>query len=147
MTQWSLALWVLASNVAKLRFLTECFSTWGYIVSQQMRSFELVHEEDTLTVIYAIFKVCWLWVGWNASLCVWKLKDLSLEIGLLVLVQGTILNSAEKPFSSSIVLLPFCHCSFGRNYPHKYSWSRWMQRRKESFIYAHHSLSRQRGKG
>lgn len=86
--------------------LMECFNTWGYIISQQMRSFELVHEGDTLTVIYPIFKVCWLWVDWNASLCVRKLKDLSLEIGLLMLVQGTIQNSVEKPFSSSIVLLP-----------------------------------------
>lgn len=55
-------------------------------------------------MIYPFFKVCWLWVGWNASLCVRKLKDLSLEIGLLVLVQGTIQNNAEKPSSSSIDL-------------------------------------------
>lgn len=71
-----------------------------------MRSFELVHEEDTSTAVYPIFKVCWLWVDWNVSLCVWKLKDLSLEIDLLALVQGTIQNSIEKLFSSSIVLLP-----------------------------------------
>lgn len=70
----------------------ECFNTWGYIVSQQMRSFEVVHEQDTLTVIYPFFKVCWLWVGWNASLCVQKLKDLSLEIGLLMFSKTALKN-------------------------------------------------------